>query len=55
MEKEKQVLFQITPEQRFKNVLNALNALGYDYEIIFNGVKYERRTGWVYDANRPLT
>ena len=43
MEEKKQVLFQITPEQRFKNALNALDNLDADYEISFNGVTYTRK------------
>ena len=40
---ESKVLFQITPEQRFKNALNALDNLNADYEISFNGVTYTRK------------
>lgn len=39
---KKQVLFQITPEHRFKNVLKALDDLDAEYDITFNGLNYKR-------------
>lgn len=50
---EKTVLFQITPEQRFKNALNALAALDCDYEITFRAVKYVRHVDRDYYGGRP--
>ena len=44
MDDVKTTLFQITPEHRFKNALHALNDLGCDYDVTFNGVRYVRKS-----------
>ena len=48
MDEDKKVLFQITPEHRFKNALHALDDLDCDYEIMFQGVKYVRHVDRTY-------
>ena len=53
MDEEKQVLFKITPEHRFKNALHALDDLDCDYEIMFQGVKYVRHVDRTYIGHNP--